>query len=292
MNLLRLKTLLLLSFFAGQILGQMPDTMSTDTFFKRQVADFTSTTPHALAHGYLGNFAVGGSGQNTTRLTDKKWDPDANISLTLGLGDPERLAGLELRWNLYGISNVEGKPNNLGEGTLDWQLNRMIFKHLWVAVGGYDLVGYRAGEPNTLASSYACATTFLMLRKDNRRAFSTIFLNAGIGNGRFRRDEDFTLKHSGPVGAFGSVGIAVLPGCNLVAEWTGYGPYLGGAFQPFRKWPVQIVVGADDLNNRQWRWVVAGTVGFHFKTNKKWRDSGRFRPYFWPSAPSPQSSRV
>ncbi len=258
-------------------------------FFNNPVAAISSTIPDAFGRGYLGNIGLGGNAQNTTRLNDDKWGPDANAIFTLGLGNPEKYIGLDVRLNIYGISNSAGQKGNLGEGTLDWHISRMVTRRFWAGVGGYDLLGLNPSEPNSLHSVYVCATTFFPLKKDNLRPFSTIWLNGGLGNGRFRADKNFTLKKTGPAGVFASAALQVLPTANLIVEWSGYGLYSGLSIVPFKKWPLQIVLGADDLLHHQWRFVVSGSVGFRLI---KKREVERFRPYFLPVVPPPQSSRV
>ena len=281
-----MKTFLpILLIFTGKLYCQTDST----NFFQNPVPSISMTAPDVLGKGYFGTIGIGGNGQSTTRLTDRRWGPDGSGIFTIGLGDPEKYLGVDLRINIYGLSNKEGEPGNLGEGTVDWHINRMISKRFWAGVGGYDLLGWYNGDLNKLHSVYACATTYFTLRKNNLKPFSTIFLNGGVGNGRFRPDKDFTLSKTNPFGVFGSAAIQVLPTTNLVAEWSGYGLYTGISVVPVKKWPLQLIFGADDLLNKQWRWVLAGSVGYRFKKKKP---GERFRPYFLPVGPPPQTSRV
>lgn len=281
-----MKTILIFFFLTLGSLAAQEDSLC---FFKKTVPAISLTAPDALGRGYLGNIGFGLNTQNTTRLNDDKWGPDANAIFTVGLGNPEKYLGIDLRVNIYGTSNTKGEKQNLGEGSMDWHISRMVTRQFWMGIGGYDLLGWDRSPLNSLHSIYTCATTYLPLRQDNSRAFSTVFLNAGIGNGRFRSDRDFDLDKIGPAGVFGSAAIQVLPRANLIVEWSGYGLYTGASFAPFKKWPMQLTFGADDLLHHQWRWVLAGSVGFRLIKKKA---GEHFRPYFLPVVPPPQSSRV
>ena len=114
--------------------------------------------------------------------------------IAFGLGNPEKFVGADVRLNVYGITNSVGRLSNFGESTLDLHLSRLINQRLWVGAGGYDLIGFATHDPNNLHSFYTAFTHVLPLKKGNLKAFSTLWLTAGVGNGRFRTDKNYTYR--------------------------------------------------------------------------------------------------
>ena len=165
----------------------------------------------------------------------------------------------------------------------------MINPNLWVGIGGYDLVGINTFDPNNLHSYYASFTQTVRFKKQNPNFLSTLWLTAGVGNGRFRLDKDYTLAQSSPFSIFASVAVQIMPEGNFTVEWSGYGLYTGVSLFPFKKLPIQLNIGGDDLFNHQRRVVLAGCLGFHLKKKGKY---AQFKNLFLPAPPPPQSSRV
>jgi hypothetical protein len=245
----------------------------------------TSTVPYIIGTGYLGVLGMGANGQNTTRLNNTAWGPDGNAVLTFGLGNPEKTIGVDIRVNIYGISNNSGQQNNAGESTLDIHFSKKITDNMWAGIGGYDLLGWHASEPNKVKSIYSAIAYTLPLRSDSAFFMRKLYMTAGVGNGRFRTDAQFSLKRSMPFSVFGSIAFQIIPEGNIIAEWTGYGLYSGFSFFPFKKLPFQMMIGYDDMLHPQRRFVLAGSVGFYIKKN-----SGN--KMYLPPPPPPQSSRV
>ncbi len=251
----------------------------------RRTAAMSLHSPVSYGSGYLGAIGAGATFQHRTRLSGKKFDPDLNPSLDVGLGNPEKIIGVNARLNIYGISNVQGAGNNLGEGTLDLHLSRKINERLWLGAGGYDLIGWKLEEPNRLQSLYFSATKLF------GAAPFFASLTAGVGNGRFRKDEDYTLEKEAPFAFFASAALRILPEGNLIVEWTGYNVFSGISWLPFRKIPVQVVLGADEIFHKRWKVVIGVSAGFFLQ--KKYRGPGNgFYRISLPVPPPPQTSRV
>ncbi len=254
------------------------------------VSAISSTVPNAFAMGHLGTVGISGNMLSTTRLSDKAWDPDASGVLSVGLGNPDKSVGIDLRVNIYGTSDTYGEKSNLGEGTIDLHLNRKLNNWLWLAAGGYDLLGWHTSEINRLQSYYTSLTGVLSLKEGNSSAFSTLWLTMGLGNGRFRTNKNYDLPKSGKMNIFASAAIQVLPRANFIAEWSGYGIYTGISFVPFKKVPFQMIIGGDDLSNNQRRVVLGAALGFNLK--KKNTDGSHNQSFYLPVPPPPQSSRL
>jgi hypothetical protein len=267
--------------------AQTPQTAKTD-----RIPALSSTIPDALAKGYLGTFGVGLTLQSRTRLTNQFFDPDGNAIATLGLGNPERFIGIDVRVNIYGLGAASGAKGNVGEGTVDVHLSRKINERLWIGAGGYDLVNWNVSDslsPNLLNSYYGTFTYLFPMTYGGNLPKRRGSITAGFGNGRFRLDGDYDAVHGGGLGIFTSVTIPFMAEGNVIVEWTGYNVFTGVSLFPFRELPGQIVVGIDDLFHKNRRFVVAGSIGLHLIKSEGKSTHGRLTI---PSPPPPQTSRT
>lgn len=275
---------ILLAVFNCLISSQLPAQIVVGTNPEKRVAALSSTIPDPFAKGYLGTVGGGLTWQHRSRLGSA----DANAALCAGLGNPEKYLGIDLRLNIYGTGSSTGAPGNFGEGTLELHLSRMVNNRIWIGAGVHDLVGWRQEPPNKLSSIYLTGTTVLSLKKDENTPFAFCYLTAGVGNGRYRTDEKYTLEKESPFGVFGSAALQVLPQGNFIVEWTGYNLFSGFSVFPFKKFPAQILVGVDDLLEKQKRVVVAVSGGLHFFKHK----NSTYRFLSVPPPPAPQTSRI
>ncbi len=257
--------------------------------FYNRIAAISSSSPDVFGRGYLGTIGIGGALQNHSRLGAAKFDPDGNIVATVGLGNPEKLLGVDLQANWFGFGAVGGRPDNFGEGTLDLHFSRMIDPDLWIGVGGYNLVNWIAEGQARLQSYYGSATAIFHLRQNNRKAFSTLFLTLGAGNGKFRNDEDYDLINPGSIGMFGSAALQVFPEGNFIVEWTGYNFYSGISIMPSKELPWQVIFGIDDIFHEKRHLIVGTSFGFHL-FGGSYQTKARMATL--PAPPSPQPSRI
>ena len=253
-----------------------------------RVAAISLSVPDPYRKGYLGIVGGGLILQSRTRITKHFFDPDGNASLALGLGNPEKFFGLEVRMNIYGLSDALGAPGNFGESTFDFHFSRLLGNDVWLGAGGYNLTGWNLEPPNELASYYFVTSKGFRLHQRDK-AFSHLFLSVGIGNGRFRADEDYSISDEAPWNVFGSVALQVLPEGNFMVEWNGFNMFSGFSVLPFKKWPLQIVIGVDDIFNEKRKLVVAGSMSVHL-FNKKGCSALHAASVMGP--PPPQTSRI
>jgi hypothetical protein len=248
--------------------------------------------PDAYGKGYLGNIGVGGTLQSRSRLSGDFINPDGNAVLAMGLGNPENLVGLDLRLNLYGFFNAIGAPDNSGEGSIEVQLSRRISDKWWVCTGIGDLMGWQLAPAHRIQSFFATTTGILQLRKGTdiaSPAFSRLYLTAGFGNGRFRLDKDYSINSEGPLSFIASAALQVGRETNLFAEWNGYTMVTGFSSFPFRRLPLQIIVGIDDVFHEKWKFIASCGAGISL--NKREGQHG-FRRLIIATPPPPQTSRV
>jgi hypothetical protein len=277
--------LFFLFFIAELCTSDMLNAQSSVAPNSKRMAAITASVPPIIGTGYCGVLGIGSNFQNTTRLNNTKWGPDFSALVALGLGNPEKSVGADLRFNIYGLSDKIGQPSNLGETTIDCHFSRKINTNIWIGIGGYDLGGWQRSEPNKLKSFYGAVSYILPLKNDSLSFLSKVYITAGLGNGKFRADDSYTLKHSNPIGVFGSVAVQIVPEGNFIAEWSGYGLYSGFSLYPFKRIPFQITLGYDDMLHAQRRFVIAASLGFYLK-----KDKGN--KLYLPPPPPPQTSRV
>jgi hypothetical protein len=251
-----------------------------------RVPAISANVPEPFAKGYLGTLGGGFLVQSKSRLTGKNFDPDANALFTLGLGNPEKFAGLDVRANIYGLGGKAGGRSDFGRGSLDLHLSRKVTDWLWAGAGIYDLVAWRDSSPGITHSAYLGLTAAFPLRS-GERTFNTLYVSTGLGNGRFRSGRNFDSGTEGNLNVFGSAAIQVVPEVNYLLEWSGYSLFTGVAFYPFKIIPGQILIGMDELTNEHRRFIIAGSVGFQSVSPTK----SRFRNLTIPAPPPPQSSR-
>ncbi len=205
-----------------------------------QVANVALGIPTAYG-GDLGLVAGGVAFQSRTRNTEKGFKPDANLGLSVGLGNSRDLVGVMATANIFGLSNQVGEDQNFGSGTLDLQFNRRINDYISVGAGVRNLTNWLPPEtvrpPRNNRSFFAVGNFIIPTSRNYTQPFSLLFVTAGVGNGIFRLDRDFDPNTSGTFNVFGSAAVQVLRGTNVIMEWNGYDLTSGVSVYPFKKLP-------------------------------------------------------
>lgn len=243
--------------------------------------------PDGMARGYWGNFGLGSTAQSRTRLSGDFVNPDGNVTATLGLGNPEKIIGLDVRVNMFGLFNQYGSPENLGEGSIDAQINRRVGQSWWVAIGVNDLTGWKLAPAHQIRSLFLSMTGTFYFVSDYDMPFNKVYLTAGVGNGRFRSDENYSVGDEGPMGFFASAALQVLPEGNIFIEYNGYNAMAGFSVFPYKNFSGQLVIGVNDIFHEKWSFVIAASIGFSLSKKK-----GDLRRLTIPPPPPPQTSRV
>jgi hypothetical protein len=193
----------------------------------------SSPTGFAL-HG--GEAFVGGAYQARTRYTDLQ---DGAFVVGVGLGDRDRLVGVELAATSYATLRGGGPYS---DGSLSAKVHRAFGRELGVAVGVEN--GFRWGRTDAGVSVYGTATRLVRLR--DAATFSSAALTLGVGNGRFRREEDIVAGRE-TVNVFGAVALRVAEPVSLTADWTGQDLYAAVSVRPVRRVPLVATVGVADI---------------------------------------------
>ena len=175
------------------------------------------------------------------------------------LGDPDRLVGLDV--DVISFSTVrEGFFKRMG---VDFELHRYLGSGFAVAAGWENAIirGFQDTDP----SHYGVVSKWLQLKEDDSAPFSAVMLTLGVGDGRFRTEDDEDNNVS-TVNVFGSAGVRVIGPASVIADWTGQDLYLGGSVAPLKHWQLIISSGFADVTRSAGdgaRWVVSGGFSFH-----------------------------
>jgi hypothetical protein len=198
-----------------------------------------------------GDAFVGASFQLRTR----SWgNPDAGFVAGFGLGDAQRLVGLEVALTSYGL------VRSCCRGALSVKLHRLLPGDASVGVGFENLAIY--DETDAGRSLYAVGSKVFVLRPDPGSLLGTVALTAGAGTGRFRREVDI-LEDRETVSPFGSVGVRVLPEASAIATWTGHALVAGVSIVPFSRVPLFITPAVADIGRRE-RFILGIGYGFSY----------------------------
>jgi hypothetical protein len=180
--------------------------------------------------------------------------PDGGAVVGFGLGDAQRLVGLEVALTSYGT------VRSCCRGALGLKVHRVLPGDVSVAVGAENLVVH--GFSDSGRNVYGVGSKVFLLRRDPTSLGGTLALTAGVGNGRFRSEDDILLDQ-GTVGPFGSVGVRLAPPAGLVASWTGHSLVAGVSVVPFRRVPLFITPAVADIGRRE-RFVLGVGYGINY----------------------------
>lgn len=204
----------------------------------------TLSTPSALGAEH-GTVFAGAGFQETTRghrhlpFEDRV---DGAVLAGFGLGDARELVGAEVYVTSYSTFR-SGFFERIG---LSFKVHRQVGDNTAVAVGWENALrsGDDDGDPGT--SLYGVATRVFPLRAAATDPFGLLTGSIGIGNGRFRSEDD-VLDDRETVNVFGSLALQIVRPVAAVADWTGQDLVLGASVAPFAHWPVVVNAGFADV---------------------------------------------
>ena len=183
-----------------------------------------------------GELFVGVAYQGRTRYTEES---DAAVVAGVGFGT-RRVLAAEVALTSY--STIRGTP--LETGAVSVRLHRAVGSSTSVAVGWENAV--RWGGTDDDGSLYAVGTRMVPLRRDPARRFGLAVFSLGVGNGRFRLEED-DRDGNETVNVFGAVGVRVTEPLSVMADWTGQDLNLAASLIPIRRVPLVVTAGVADL---------------------------------------------
>ncbi len=200
----------------------------------------SSNTPTAYG-GSFGSVGVGFSYQERTRYTD---EGDGTTGLVMSFGDPQNLVGLDVGVTLLDLSGINDRGGFGERGSFNFKVHRAFPGDLGVAVGLENALIWGFSDADT--SVYGVVSKRFRLSENSQDPFSRLSVSAGVGNGRFRT-EDQVQKDEGSIGVFGSVAVQVIPPVSVFTEWTGQDLNIGASVLPFRNLPLVITPTLSDI---------------------------------------------
>jgi hypothetical protein len=183
-----------------------------------------------------GELFFGVAYQGRTRFTDQD---DAAAVIGFGIGT-RRVVAVEAALTTY--STIRSYP--FETGGLSFKVHRALPRSTSVAVGWENALAW--GGSDAEGSVYGAVTKMVNLRAEPNAPFSTAVFTLGVGNGRFRFEEDDAAGKE-TVNLFAAAGARVTPQLSLVADWTGQDVNAAASLTPLRHIPVVVTVGLADL---------------------------------------------
>ena len=174
--------------------------------------------------------------QGRTRYTRQD---DAAAVAGFGIGT-RRVLALEVALTTY--STFRGAP--LETGGVSFKLHRVLPGHSSIAVGYENALLWGGSDDD--GSLYAVASRQLNLRDDPGAPFSTAVATLGVGNGRFRFEEDYATDRE-TVNLFAALGVRVTGPLSLVADWTGQDLNAAASLTPIPRLPLVVTAGLADI---------------------------------------------
>ena len=180
---------------------------------------------------------------------------DGSISAGFGLGNSQKLVGLE-----FGFNN--GSIKDFGSnGTFDLKAHRIVYakgsNQIGVAAGWKTFAQY-GNEGIRPSSAYGVVTSYSLLKPNDSVNKMPISFSAGVGGGDFR-------KGNASTGVFGGVGVQVHPQVGVGLGWSGVGFNIGASIVPIPTLPLTITAsGADLTENSAGGAVFSLSVGYGF----------------------------
>ena len=207
----------------------------------------------------MGDVFVGASAATAGNRGNSINDIDASTSVGFGLGNSQKLVGLELSFN-------NGSVKNFGSnGTFDLKAHRIVHtkgsNQIAVAAGWKAFAQYQTKdsiEQIRPSSVYGVVTSYSLLKPNDPVNKMPVSLSLGVGGGDFRQGNAST-------GVFAGAGVQVHPQVGVGLGWSGVGLNLGASFVPISTLPLTITLqGADLTNNSVGGTTFALSIGYGF----------------------------
>jgi hypothetical protein len=208
----------------------------------------------------LGDVGIGVGFQSRTRFTQTA---DGGGGIVFGLGDPYNAVGFDVGIGVNDLG-INGNGSFGSRGSFFFKLHRVLPEDFRIAVAVENALIWGGSDTDT--SVYGVVSKTVRLKESRFDPFSRLYLNVGVGSGRFRT-EDQVFNDTGSVGVFGSVAVRVIDQMNVFTEWTGQDLNVGLSIAPFPEIPIVITPAAIDITGSAGDGVRFGlgiSYGFRF----------------------------
>lgn len=196
--------------------------------------------------------------QSDARFTNRA---DAALGVGIGLGDARRAVGLQLSYTLASFGTI---GRDFGTGGLNAKLHRQFSNGLSAALGweGFITLGDEVDFEDTV---YGSVTQIIRTTPNIDKPLSRIALTAGLGNGRFRSENDFN-NGVDSISVFGSAAVRIARPISVIVEWTGQDLAAGLSIVPIRNFPLVITPALRDITGAGdgARFVIGTGISFQF----------------------------
>jgi len=196
--------------------------------------------------------------QANTRYSNRS---DASLGIGIGLGDARRAVGLQLSYTLASFGTI---GRDFGTGGFNAKLHRQFPNGLSAALGweGFATIGDDVDFEDTI---YGSVTQIIRTTPNIDTPLSRIALTAGVGNGRFRSEDDF-IDGVDSINVFGSAAVRIARPISVIVEWTGQDLAAGLSIAPFRNFPLVITPALRDITGAGdgARFVIGTGISFQF----------------------------
>ncbi len=200
----------------------------------------SSGSPTAFGADF-GSVFTGASFQERARFTSSS---DGAVSAGFGLGNATKAVGLEIAVSVLDLTSRGGDDRAFDRGSVSFKLHRRLPNNFAVAVGYENALVW--GFTDAGSSFYGVGSKIFQFQDSPRQPFSSLTVSLGLGNGRFRTEDDFNADKK-TVNVFGSAGLRVLEPVSVIADWTGQDLTLGASIAPFRNIPIVITPAIADI---------------------------------------------
>lgn len=199
---------------------------------------------------------------NTSFQADKRFEngADGSLGVGIGLGDARRAVGLQLS---YTLASFGTQGRDFGTGGFNAKLHHQFPNGLSTALGweGFATIG----DVDFEDTIYGSVTQIIRTTPNIDTPLSRIALTAGVGNGRFRSEDDFN-DGVDSVNVFGSAAVRIARPLSVIVEWTGQDLAAGLSIAPIRNFPLVITPALRDIAGAGdgARFVIGTGVSFKF----------------------------
>lgn len=200
----------------------------------------------------MGDAFLGLSGTTAGKTRDVI---DGGTILGFGLGDSQKLVGLEFAYNNNSIRKFGSN------GSFDLKAHRIVYvkgtNQIGVAAGWNTFANY-GKDPTGPSGAYGVVTSYSLLKPNDSVNKMPISFSVGAGGGSFRQGNAST-------GVFGGVGVQVHPQVGVGLGWSGVGLNLGASLVPVPTIPLTITLqGVDLTDNSPGGTIFAFSIGYGF----------------------------
>ena len=197
---------------------------------------------------------VGAGYQERTRFG---YLDDGGVVFGVGLGDARENVGVQLSYTLASF----GGSRDFGTGGFNAKVHRRLNDEWSVALGweGFATTGF----VDFRDSIYGSVSHLVRTRESITEPFSRVALTAGVGNGRFRTEDD-VFDDRDNINVFGSAAVRVVEPVSAIVEWTGQDLAAGLSITPFRDLPLVLLPAVRDITGAGdgGRFVLGAGVSF------------------------------